>query len=349
MATAARKFFVSRLIWSIFVAHRRLYYLLRALHNGVGKNQRDEANIYNIRRNTHILEKALVNPRLKPTFGELYVANLVPQMRAAIASGSIDANTQAWAIAVLHRYFAVCQFTPKIKVAHDLFLRLRLDNTSPHAVPYLAQDRPPLMVSYDALLALAKRRRSIRMFLSKPVPVGDVKRAMAVAVESPSACNRQAFRFLLYTEEKNITRIVEIPMGGKTLKLPALIVIVGRYSGYHNEREIYCPIDDAMLSAMAFQFALETLGLSSVCINWPTLREKDEAIREVLDLELDEFVIMLLGLGYADPTGKIPYSAKRNVDEMLLVDQKLKPQAGPEPDRRRRRMPVGLSSICDPS
>jgi nitroreductase len=330
MATVARKFFFSRLLWSVFVANRRLYYPMRALHSGVRSNLGDDGNIYNFRRNTHILEKALVNSRLKPTFGEQYVASLVPQLRTAIASDTLDANTRDWAIAVLNRYFAVCQFTPKIKAAHDIFVGLRLDNANPHLIPYPAQARPPLTVTYEALLSLAKRRRSIRVFLEKEVPVGEVRRAMAVAVESPSACNRQAFRFLLYTEEKYIKQIVEIPMGGKTLKLPALIVIVGRYSGYHNEREIYCPIDDAMLSAMAFQFALETVGLSSVCINWPTLREKDEAIREIVELEEDEFVIMLLGLGYADPAGKIPYSAKRNVDEMLLVNQKLRHRSRPD-------------------
>jgi len=74
---------------------------------------------------------------------------------------------------------------------------------------------------------------------------------------------------------------------------------------------------------MSFMFALETLGLSSVCINWPSLPEKDGAIRYLIHLENDEVVIMLIALGYPDPEGKVTYSAKRETHCLISYNERL--------------------------
>ena len=75
---------------------------------------------------------------------------------------------------------------------------------------------------------------------------------------------------------------------------------------------------------MSFLFALESLNLSSVCINWANLIDKEQKIRKIIDLEKDEFIVMLVGIGYPDPKGKIPFSAKKDIEEMLFFNQRIK-------------------------
>jgi nitroreductase len=174
------------------------------------------------------------------------------------------------------------------------------------------------------LYQLALRRRSVRFYLHKKVEPHLIQEAMKIAALSPSACNRQAFKFLFFNEENIVEKISNVPLGIQGYKLPSIIVVTGSYRGYFDERDINAPIIDSSLAVMSFLFALETLNLSSVCINWANLIEKEQKIREIIELDKDEFIVMFIGVGYPSPEGKIPYSAKKEVKDLLLVNQRIK-------------------------
>jgi nitroreductase len=74
---------------------------------------------------------------------------------------------------------------------------------------------------------------------------------------------------------------------------------------------------------MSFLFALETLGLSSVCLNMPSLPDREESLRRIIKLDDDEIVVMLIGIGYPDPNGKIAYSAKRDIPSLIQCNDRL--------------------------
>jgi nitroreductase len=73
---------------------------------------------------------------------------------------------------------------------------------------------------------------------------------------------------------------------------------------------------DTALAAMAFQFALETLGLASCCINWPDIERLEIAMGKLLNLRPDERVTMCMSIGYPDPEGKVPFSQKKSLDQL---------------------------------
>jgi nitroreductase len=65
---------------------------------------------------------------------------------------------------------------------------------------------------------------------------------------------------------------------------------------------------------MGFILALETLGLSSTCINWPDFFPLETKMQKSLGLGVDDRPIMLIAVGYPDPKGKIPYSQKKSLE-----------------------------------
>jgi hypothetical protein len=67
---------------------------------------------------------------------------------------------------------------------------------------------------------------------------------------------------------------------------------------------------------MSFVFALETLGLSSTIINWPDVEPLERKMRKTLALESSDRVVMLIAVGYQDPTGMVPYSQKKELDSI---------------------------------
>ncbi|HBS78218.1 MAG TPA: nitroreductase-like protein, partial [Pseudomonas sp.] len=77
---------------------------------------------------------------------------------------------------------------------------------------------------------------------------------------------------------------------------------------------------DGSLAAMQLMLALESLGLSSCSINWPDVEERERQLAKILGLTYQERTVMLLAVGYADPTGGIPYSDKKTEKDLIVYN-----------------------------
>ena len=312
-----------QIFWVFNLVETRNRYSMNALFSGVKFNNQEKDVVHNFRRNIHRIEKGLSYQKLKNTFATDYILETVNYLKILKDSTNPDANTITWGEAVLEKYFQTCEQTIEIEQANNIYKNLKLINSQPDWCPYTEKLRPPLSITYEAIYQLALRRRSIRYYIDKIVEVDLIEKAMKVAALSPSACNRQAFKFLFYNEKPIVNQIAQIPGGVSGYTVPSIIVVIGCYGGYFDERDINAPIIDSSLATMSFILALETLGLSSVCINWPNLPDRDQKIRKLIHLEKDEFVVMLIGVGYPDPEGKIPYSAKKEVQKLILSNNVL--------------------------
>ena len=63
--------------------------------------------------------------------------------------------------------------------------------------------------------------------------------------------------------------------------------------------------------------ALETLGLASCLINWPDIEYRERLMDRELGLPPHLRPVMLLAVGYADPAGGVPFSAKKPREALL--------------------------------
>jgi len=306
----------------------KLRYKFDALRVGIERNKAEGLVLFNLRRNIHRLEKGLCHPSPKAVFAEDYIVETVRAFGKGLANDELDDNTLPWASSVLSLYFDVVAETPTTGAAKRQFNQIKSSLTELQAtdhVPYPSSQRPALSASYEALLNLSVRRRSVRYFHEQPPAYELVQRAYEIAKYAPSACNRQSFQFLFYNDKQIVDQLSAIPGGVTGYSLPGIIVVVGRYDGYFDIRDINAPIIDASLSIMSFLFAAETLGLGTVCINWPNLLDREQRIRKLLDIKPYEFVIMMIGIGYPLDSGKIPYSGKRPKEGVLLYNERIKP------------------------
>ncbi len=309
--------------WHI-ATHLKLRFKFNALYHGIKRNLQSIDNLYNFRRNIHRLEKGLSYPVTKKTFATDYILDTVNYLKSGKKEQSFDWETVSWGEAVLKLYFSKVEHRDTVAKAFAIYSSIVNEDVNEKLVPFQGKYKKELSVSYQALHDLAVRRRSVRYFLDKKVEEGLIKKAYEIGKMSPSACNRQSFDLLFYNEKSIVDKLASIPGGVQGYTLPSVIVITGNYSGYFDERDINAPIIDANLAIMPFLFALETLGLGSVCINWPNLPDRERKIREVINIGKHEFVIMMVGIGYPDPEGKIPYSSKRSPEEVIKVNAKIK-------------------------
>jgi nitroreductase len=150
------------------------------------------------------------------------------------------------------------------------------------------------------------------------VPREAIDFAVEVAGESPSACNRQPFEFLVYDDPELVQKIASIPKGCSTFShnFPCVVLIVGKQNAFSHERDRHVVYVDASLAAMSFQYALTAQGIGSCCINWPALGPQDAQARKLIKLEKYEQPILLISVGYPEPERLVPISVKKPVEEL---------------------------------
>jgi len=275
-----------------------------------------------LRRNVHRLEKGLLMKPRRVPFALDYINETVSAYVGAGNSrhGGIDAQELAWASDVLLAYFAVHKDEPRIaKLSEDFYksVNQRAHCSAAPRIPYLRDLAPPT-VSYEALASLAKRRRSVRWFIPKPVDRHLIDKALELGAQAPSACNRQPFQYRFFDEPEFVQQVVEIPYGlaGYGHQVPVIAVVIGQQRHFIDEKDRHLIYIDASLSVMGFLLALETVGLASCCVNWPDIEENERKMAALLDLAPDERPIMLIALGYPDSDGMVANSTKKSLNQL---------------------------------
>jgi nitroreductase len=291
---------------------------ITAYHASLGTGR----ELYTLRRNVHMLEKGLTMRPRRAEFALKYIGTTVGAFANvhAASSSPLGIEESRWMFAVLSEYFQATAASE-----HPKIVRLRADFsrlaplTASEPVQATGPHRPldlPSAVSIDDLKSLAVNRRSVRWFTKQSVERSLVDAAISIAAESPTACNRQPYRFQVFDDPESVGRVAEIPMGtaGYGEQLTGVIVIVGDLSAFFDERDRHLIYVDSCLAAMGLIYGLESQGVASCCINWPDLPDRDRAMADLLGLKTHERVVMLVAYGYADPDGLVPYSAKRPLD-----------------------------------
>jgi nitroreductase len=286
-----------------------------------------------LRRNIHRLEKALVMRPRNPVFAEDYIGETVEAFRRADGHGVLDPAELKWARDVLDAYFAAVGDSAIVARARELHGAddAGEGESSDPAAPSAErerrwQPRPRAAgargrVEYEDFLQLCRQRRSVRWFEQRAVPRELVERAVTAAAQAPSACNRQPFLFRYFDAPGDAARIAGLAMGttGYSENLPALIVVLGDLSAFAEERDRHLIYIDGALAAMQLMLALETLGLASCPINWPDIESLERRMARELALPRHVRPVMLIAIGYADPEGGVPFSAKKPVGALLRV------------------------------
>lgn len=274
---------------------------------------------YQLRRNIHRIEKGLIAKKRKDVFASGYILQTVElfSLNAAhLDSGIPDIEELRWAFNVLSKYFSLVEDDETIAKARKIFDGVKFSELSqPNYIPYIHNAISVSSIDYDNFLKLSIQRRSVRWYQQRKVPRDLIDKAIVVAGMAPSACNRQPFYYKIYDDPIEASKIGGIPLGtyGFNENFPCLAVLIGDLSAYPDERDRHVIYIDGSLSAMAFMYALETLGVSSCAINWPDIPDKEKTMAKELKLQRFERVIMLISLGYADSEGMVPFSAKKEL------------------------------------
>lgn len=311
------------LVWSKRF-YREFQSVLRGKLNYNQNIKRKHNFEYLLRRNIHRLEKGLIMRPRRDVFAKAYIQETLDAFigyHKSLTEDGLKNQEYYWYRDVLDEYFNVTGDDPLLNSLREEFFSIYSSKNTPPKVqrsPYHRDLEVKNLVSYEQMLILAKQRRSVRWYESKTVPRELIDKAISVANLSPSACNRQPFEFKIFDDPELLQKVAAIPMGtvGFSDNFPMIIVVVGTLDAYFHERDRHVIYIDGSLASMSFMFALETLGLSSCPINWPDIEHLEGKMQKLLQLEDYERPIMLMSVGYPDKKGMVPFSEKKNLDNI---------------------------------
>jgi nitroreductase len=273
-----------------------------------------------LRRSIHRLEKGLIMQPRRDVFGEDFIREVVEIYKEVISIGNLQSDEKKWITDVLKEYFSVVKDTNIIGPARALFESCVEEDNLPYKyVPYPFKTLAETDVTYQQLHKLFIKRRSVRWYEDKDVPMDLIEKAVNLATLAPSACNRQPYSFYVSQVRKQAVEIAKCAGGttGWADGIPCTIVIVGDLSSYYKERDRHLIYIDGSLAAMQLMLAFETLGLSTCPINWPDMEAAEKKLGSLLKLKPFERPIMLVSVGYAQKNGGIPFSQKKPPDFLI--------------------------------
>ncbi len=161
-------------------------------------------------------------------------------------------------------------------------------------------------------------RYSLREFKEEVVSEELIKRAISLALKTPSACNRQEWH-VYHTDDKNIKSIaLSYQTGNRGFgdNIQNLMILASDLKAFMPGQEHYQHWIDGGMFAMSVIYALHSLGLASCCLNWSQSPANDKKLRSCLDIKDSHTIIMMLAIGFPKEKNNACISTRRPLEEI---------------------------------
>jgi nitroreductase len=158
-------------------------------------------------------------------------------------------------------------------------------------------------------IKVLKNRRSVRLFLDKPIAKADLESLIDVARFAPTARNVQPWEFVIVTDKKVLTKIANLAENGRFISGAGACVAV-----FCVDTKYY--LEDGCAATVNILNAAAALGVGSC---WVAGDKKDyvDNIRELLIVPASYKLASLIALGYPQDEKSFKIVDKRPLKELI--------------------------------
>lgn len=321
MVPAERRVAIRRLLARVKVLSSYGYDARRFLGaSSAGRSADDEERLAaHITMDYHRLEKGMALPSPRYGFGRDTVVRLIRSIgRYEGRYGPSDITAFGRSALAGYRSFNQGSMDPDLEAAIERFL--------------VAEQAPIHCQGIDALTAetlfpfdsdVAQRfltsRRSVRQFDGRPVPEDLLQRAVRIAQQAPSVCNRQSARVFASNDRAKMDEMLRFQNGNRGFgdRLGAVIVIASDMRAFTSlgERN-QCWVDGGIF-AMSMALALHSLQIGACMLNWSVEPGRDRALRRCLGIDDNYAIITMMGAGFAPDNLVVAASPRRRTEAIV--------------------------------
>jgi nitroreductase len=145
----------------------------------------------------------------------------------------------------------------------------------------------------DPRLSIIFSRRSVRAYTDEPVSAADIQSLLEAGMAAPSASNRQPWHFVAVTDRDMLRALAAAHPYGRMVAEAALAIAVCGDPAVSDWWVLDCSAatENILVAAVG-------LGLGGVWIGCHGRPEREQAIREVLNIPPQIGVLSLLSIGH---------------------------------------------------
>lgn len=269
----------------------------------------------------HVVEKGLTMPDMRLGFGREMILGLVESLNEFAGKYGTSEPQFIEAVRVISEYKKVhddagFEFDEvRSRVISALLSRVPVEPSH-----QIEMTRERYWAELDAPFeAFSASRHSVRNFAGT-VSLEQIRSAIALANNAPSACNRQYVRVHCVSDREKIRECLALQNGNRGfghLADKLLILTADLRAAWGAERnDIFT---NSGIYLMNLCYALHKNRVAHCMLNWSVVPEKDLELRRILEIPEFENVIVFIVCGDVPEKFKLASSPRKSAEETLVV------------------------------
>lgn len=295
---------------------------LRYSFKGSYLNEQENSRSFLIKQ-YHIIEKGLAMPAPRENFGIPKIKTLLAKLKNHEGKYGADSEISEPIRNCLNEYLeANPNLEQKDKDLYRDIMQLcanmpstSIDGGTKH---YDIENlKASINLDFETFL---QTRSSVRNFKQQKVEISDIEKAISLARNAPSVCNRQNWRVHYYDDDAVKQKLLGLQHGnnGFNESIQGLFVVTTDIRGFTRMEQNQVFVDGGLFS-MNLVLSLHSLGIGSCCLNTCFPYTRENAVKKAGDIPKNERLIMMIGLGYWKDDFKVAYSKKKEITELLTI------------------------------
>lgn len=286
----------------------------------------NDSNTEKVKRNLtleyHIVEKGLTMPEPRPGFGKAVVLSLSKTiLRYAELNLPLDELEFKQSVSVLKEYqdfHNTIGFKLEPKVTEALN-RVSEKFGSVQGIQQIRTTKEEYFKDIDAPFdKFCNSRYSVRNYTKETIPVDVLYDCIELAQKSPSFCNRQPTRVYIIKSQEKKEGILSIQNGNRGFghlaeTLIVLTSVISTTKDIHERNENHL---NGGMFAMTLLNALHQHKIAACSLNWSVTDDKDEKLRNLLDIPENEVALLVISCGYVPDEFSIASSPRKAAAEI---------------------------------
>ena len=292
-------------------------------NNYLGNKKKREAIII---RMSHGIEKAFSLPNPKKSFGKVTSIQFMLELADYYKSYGYNNLIESSIDVLLH--YKEYHINNKVENFDDVYKMIDklvkdipeyvIENKKVGGVTKILKQNIESINEENDFKKFFYMRYSIRDFLiGEKVSNTLINEAIDIALKTPSACNRQAWRVHVFTGEKR-KEILQCQNGnrGFSESIETVLLVTGLPTSFSNLERNQVFIDGGLFS-MSLMLAFHSLSVGTCPLNTSYKVKDEKLLFHKMNIPYDEVPIMMIAVGYLKDSFLVSNSPRKTSEEIL--------------------------------
>lgn len=276
----------------------------------------------------HSIEKGLLFKDMKPRFAEYRIKNLHLNLNKGVIKSNINLSQINVAYQIMCEYYELHQkisfdisdyFTLKQYRFYKDSLKQSYSDVFKGAIEYRKEDF--YTNNGNCFESFSQSRKSIRNFTGEKIDISIIEKAVKLALNAPSVCNRQSSKVYLLEDKHliDITLSIQGGMSGYTKNIHQLLILTTNRSYFYTVGERNQMFIDGGLFLMNLLYSLHFYKIANCPANWGKTVKEEKMLEKYIKIPASEKIICMIPIGISEENFKVPLSRRRDVNEIFEI------------------------------